>query len=232
VLDGDWEVIPTTPTTRSRTRLSNAYLESFRRRDGQLGHKFAPCPAAGDRRDSQIGRLTNLMQLTVDTVSGRDYAGGITEPRLRGPPRRQQSSRDAGQFPDDSPPRRRPQGPPDHYKAIANTAGFHFAYQQGGYKPLRLARQGSPIRSFCALTSAIGGSESCISRPGTTKRQRASDHRHDNGWYPRPNAEREAQAGPKTCSARADDLFRSQFPDRLDHPLNRDAGAAPGSGRA
>ena len=83
----------------------------------------------------QIGRLTNLMQLTVDTSWWTRYRDAATIiPISTGSasfPRRSRSLF-TGQFP--AIPRTDADlSPDDHIQAIANTAAFHFAFiEQGG----------------------------------------------------------------------------------------------------
>jgi len=82
----------------------------------------------------QIGRLTNLMQLTVDTSWWTRYRSREENPDLDPQFMFPQAVPGlmTGQFPaiprtDDD------LDPPDHLQAIANTAGFHFAFiEQGG----------------------------------------------------------------------------------------------------
>jgi len=80
----------------------------------------------------QIGRLTNLMRLTVDTSFWTRYRSDSQNPDFGDALPQAVPGLAAGQFPaiprsDDD------LGPSDHLQAIANTAGFHFAFiEQGG----------------------------------------------------------------------------------------------------
>lgn len=80
----------------------------------------------------QIGRLTNLMQLTVDTSWWTRYRSRTKNPDFGDTFPQAVPGLSAGQFPaiprsDDD------LTPPNHLQAIANTAGFHFAFiEQGG----------------------------------------------------------------------------------------------------
>jgi hypothetical protein len=81
----------------------------------------------------QIGRLTNLMQLTVDTSYWTRYRSSTQNPDLGGTFPQAVPGLFNGKFP--AIPRNNADvtGPPDHLQAIANTAGFHFGYiEQGG----------------------------------------------------------------------------------------------------
>jgi len=80
----------------------------------------------------QIGRLTNLMQLTVDTSWWTRYRSGTKNPDFGDTFDQAVPSLNKGQHPaipktdDDLTPN-------DHIQAIANTAGFHFGtIEQGG----------------------------------------------------------------------------------------------------
>ncbi len=109
----------------------NAYLES---RGGEAVdlEPFRTLPSSQATGAQQINRLTNLMQLTVDTTWWTRYRSSTQNPDLGDtfPPAVPGLLK--GQFPaiprDDS-----DLAPPDHLQAIANTAGFHFAtIEQGG----------------------------------------------------------------------------------------------------
>jgi len=81
----------------------------------------------------QIGRLTNLMQLTVDTSYWTRYRSSTQNPDLGGTFPPAVPGLLNGKFP--AIPRNNADvtGPADHLQAIANTAGFHFGYiEQGG----------------------------------------------------------------------------------------------------
>ena len=109
----------------------NAYLVSRGAQPVNLD-QFRTLPSSTATGAQQIGRLTNLMQLTVDTSwwtkyrsrSGNPDLGDTFPPAVPGLLQ--------GQFPaiprndDDLRPNK-------HIQAIANTAGFHFAFiEQGG----------------------------------------------------------------------------------------------------
>ena len=95
--------------------------------------KFRTLPSSKATGAQQIGRLTNLMQLTVDTSWWTRYRSRHAEPRFRrhlSPSRPGLAERAVS---GDSQKRWRPDDPKNHLQAIANTAGFHFALiEQGG----------------------------------------------------------------------------------------------------
>lgn len=109
----------------------NAYLEARGGRPVNL-ERFRTLPSSTATGAQQIKRLTNLMQLTVDTTWWTRYRSSDKNPDLGGafPPAVPGLMR--GQFP--AIPRSNADlGPTDHLQAIANTAGFHFAtIEQGG----------------------------------------------------------------------------------------------------
>jgi hypothetical protein len=112
----------------------NAYLESRGAPPVNLD-AFRTLPSSAATSVPQIGRLTNLMQLTVDTSwwtryrSQRNPDLGATFPQAI-------PSLSVGQHP--AIPRNDaelgdPNGVTPHIQAIANTAAFHFAFiEQGG----------------------------------------------------------------------------------------------------
>src|SRR5262245_50312874 len=111
----------------------NAYLVSKGAEPANLD-QFRTLPSSQATGAQQIGRLTNLMQLTVDTSWWTRYRSRTENPDLDPEFTFPQAvpGLSAGQFPgiprtDDD------LMPPDHLQAIANTAGFHFAFiEQGG----------------------------------------------------------------------------------------------------
>jgi hypothetical protein len=111
----------------------NAYLIS---RGGEAVDldQFRTLPSSKATGAQQIGRLTNLMQLTVDTSWWTRYRSRTHNPDLDPNFKFPQAvpSLSQGQFP--AIPRNDDDlSPKDHIQAIANTAGFHFAtIEQGG----------------------------------------------------------------------------------------------------
>jgi hypothetical protein len=94
--------------------------------------KFRTLPSSKATGAQQIGRLTNLMQLTVDTSWWTRYRSRTGNPDFGDSVPQAIPGLAQGQFPaiprDDS-----DLANADHIQAIANTAGFHFAFiEQGG----------------------------------------------------------------------------------------------------
>jgi hypothetical protein len=109
----------------------NAYLASKGADTVDLD-KFRTLPSSKASGAQQIGRLTNLMQLSVDTTWWTRYRSRTKNPDFGDsfPPAVPKLA--VGQHP--AIPRSDADlGPNDHIQAIANTAGFHFGtIEQGG----------------------------------------------------------------------------------------------------
>jgi hypothetical protein len=94
--------------------------------------EFRTLPSSEATGAQDIGRLTNLMQLTVDTSFWTRYRSDSLNPDFGDVLPQAVPGLAAGKFP--AIPRSDADlSPPDHLQAIANTAGFHFAFiEQGG----------------------------------------------------------------------------------------------------
>src|SRR6266849_4214988 len=133
VLDGDMSqyIHDNTEDEISHFTFINAYLAS-KGADPVNLDTFRTLPRSKATGAQQIGRLTNLMQLSVDTSYWTKYRSRTKNPDFGDtfPPAVPGLLK--GQFPaiprDDT-----DLSPADHIQAIANTAGFHFAFiEQGG----------------------------------------------------------------------------------------------------
>jgi hypothetical protein len=111
----------------------NAYLASKGADQVNLD-QFRTLPSSKATGARQIGRLTNLMQLTVDTSWYTRYRSSTKNPDLNPGFKFPQAvpSLSSGQFP--AIPISDADLTPDHHiQAIANTAAFHFCFiEQGG----------------------------------------------------------------------------------------------------
>jgi ferritin-like protein len=133
VLDSDMAqyIHDNTEDEISHAAFLNAYLTAHGEQPVDLD-KFRTLPSSKASGAQQIGRLTNLMQLTVDTSYWTRYRSDSQNPDFGDKLPQAVPALAAGQFPaiprsDDD------LDPPDHLQAIANTAGFHFAFiEQGG----------------------------------------------------------------------------------------------------
>ncbi len=109
----------------------NAYLRARGGRAVSL-ERFRTLPSSTATGAQQIKRLTNLMELTVDTSWYTRYRSGHRNPDLGDTLPQAIPGLAKGRFP--AIPRSDADlTPKDHLQAIANTAGFHFAtIEQGG----------------------------------------------------------------------------------------------------
>ena len=135
----------------------NAYLES----KGATGvnlDRFRTLPSSKARGAKQIGRLTNLMELTVDTSWYTRYRSkknpdfGATFPQAI-------PQLFEGQF--TAIPRTDADFSPTHHaQAIANTAAFHFGMiEQGGSSLYATLSQNVSSAEVLKITLSIGGDE-------------------------------------------------------------------------
>jgi rubrerythrin len=109
----------------------NAYLVAHGGKAVNLD-KYRTLPSSKATGAQQIGRLTNLMQLSVDTTWWTRYRSRTKNPDFGDTLPQAVPGLVMGQFP--AIPRTNADlAPMDHLQAIANTAGFHFAMiEQGG----------------------------------------------------------------------------------------------------
>jgi hypothetical protein len=133
VLDGDMNqyIHDNTDDEISHFTFINAFLVS-KGADPVNLDQFRTLPSSKATGAQQIGRLTNLMQLTVDTSFWTRYRSDNKNPDLGDTFAQAVPGLSAGQFPaiprDDN-----DLAQADHLQAIANTAGFHFCFiEQGG----------------------------------------------------------------------------------------------------
>jgi hypothetical protein len=109
----------------------NAYLESRGAEAVDL-KEFAELPSSKATGAQNIGRLTNLMELTVDTSWWTRYRSHTKNPDLGDSFAQAVPDLAKGEHPA-IPRTDKDLMPKDHIQAIANTAGFHFAtIEQGG----------------------------------------------------------------------------------------------------
>src|SRR5258706_9230999 len=135
VLDADMPqyIHDNTEDEMSHFTFINAYLVSKGASPVNLD-QFRTLPSSKATGARQIGRLTNLMQLTVDTSWWTRYRSRANNPDLDPAFTFPQAvpSISMGQHPA-IPRSDNDLTPPNHIQAIANTAGFHFWFiEQGG----------------------------------------------------------------------------------------------------
>jgi len=133
VLDGDMPqyVHDNTEDEISHFKFINAYLIANGADPVNLD-KFRTLPSSQATGAQNIGRLTNLMKLTVDTSWWVKYRSRTKNPDFGDTFAQAIPALSKGQFP--AIPRNNADlSDPTHVQAIANTAGFHFAFiEQGG----------------------------------------------------------------------------------------------------
>src|SRR2546421_2546794 len=160
VLDGDMSqyIHDNTEDEFSHMTFLNAYLASIGAQPVNLD-KFRTLPSSKATGAQQIGRLTNLMQLTVDTTWWTRYRSRTQNPDLGGTFAQAIPDLSKGKFP--AIPRSDADLAPDkHIQAIANTAGFHFGYiEQGGSSLYPTLAQGVTNLEVLRILLSIGPTE-------------------------------------------------------------------------
>jgi hypothetical protein len=165
-LDGDMPqyISDNTDDEISHHRFLNNYLESKGARPIDLSD-FAILPPSKVTGVPQKGRLTNLKQLTIDTSWWTRYRSATKNPDLGGTFENAVPDLAKGQHPaiplndgdlvlDSS------GNISNHLQAIANTAGFHFAFiEQGGSSLYPALAQKVNHLEVLQILLSIGGSE-------------------------------------------------------------------------
>ncbi len=152
--DGSQYISSNTLDEMSHAAFLNAYLKLKGAPPVNL-NPFRTLPSSQATGAKQIGRLTNLTQLTVDTSWYTRYRSktnpdfGATFPQaidLVGVPA---IPRDNSDF-----------GPNNHIQAIANTAAFHFGFiEQGGSSLYSAMAQKASNAEVLRIVLSIGGDE-------------------------------------------------------------------------
>jgi hypothetical protein len=155
--DGSQYITSNTLDEVSHAVFLNAYLVSKGQAAVDLD-QFRNLPSSQATGAQQIGRLTNLAQLTIDTSWYTRYRSA-TNPDFGATFPQALPALAAGQFPG-IPMSNADFGPTDHAQALANTAAFHFGMiEQGGsslYATLAQKISGAePLR----IVLSIGGDE-------------------------------------------------------------------------
>jgi hypothetical protein len=166
VLDGDMPqyIADNTDDEISHHRFLNNYLESKGAKQIDLS-RFAILPPSQVTGVPQKGRLTNLKQLTIDTSWWTRYRSETANPDFGGTFENAVPDLAKGQHP------AIPLSDGDlgvdangnisnHLQAIANTAGFHFAFiEQGGSSLYPALAQKVTNLEVLRILLSIGGSE-------------------------------------------------------------------------
>src|ERR1700682_1068299 len=166
VLDGDMPqyIADNTDDEISHHRFLNNYLASKGAKPIDLG-SFAILPPSQVTGVPHKGRLTNLKQLTIDTSWWTRYRSATKNPDLGGTLENAVPDLAKGQHPaipvsDSDLVLDSMRNISNHLQAIANTAGFHFAFIEQGGSSLypTLAQKVTDLEVLRVLLS-IGGSE-------------------------------------------------------------------------
>lgn len=142
----------------SHFRFINAYLTAHGVQPVNLD-KFRTLPSSKATGARQVGRLTNLMRLTVDTSFWTRYRSDSQNPDLGDTLPQAVPRLAVGEHP--AIPRTNADlRPAKHLQAIANTAGFHFAFiEQGGTSLYAGLAQRVTSPEVLRILLSIGGSE-------------------------------------------------------------------------
>src|SRR5437016_2375203 len=163
ILDGDQPqyISDNTDDEISHAAFLNAYLHSKGEKGVNLD-AFRTLPSSQATGAQQIGRLTNLTQLTVDTSWWTRYRS-TTNPDFGATFPDAVPSLNTGQhtgIPRNNAELDDPNNPSDHVKAIAFTAGFHFGFiEQGGTSLYATLAQKVTSLEVLRVLISIGGSE-------------------------------------------------------------------------
>lgn len=176
ILDGDMSqyIHDNTDDEISHHRFLNNYLASKGAKPIDLASRFANLPSSKADGALQIGRLTNLTQLTIDTSFWSRYRS-ITNPdfdpqamfvqavpslNVKQHTAIPRTNADTAGSTISANPNNNPQSLTTHLQAIAFTAGFHFAFIEQGGSSLypTLAQQVTNLEVLRILLS-IGPSE-------------------------------------------------------------------------
>ncbi len=160
VLDEDMDqyIHDNTDDEISHAAFINAYLAAHGAETVNLD-KFRTLPSSQATGAQQIGRLTNLMQLTINTSFWTRYRSDSLNPDFGDVLPNAVPGLATGQHP--AIPRTDADlAPPDHLQAIANTAGFHFAWiEQGGTSLYAELAQRVTHNEVLRILLSIGGTE-------------------------------------------------------------------------
>ena len=169
-LDGDMDQYVTDNTEDELTheQFINAYLISKGAEPVNLD-AFRNLPSSKATGAQQIGRLTNLMQLTVDTTWWTRYRSRTKNPDLHDTFAPAIPTLAVGQHTaiprtddDVAPDPTQPLNISQFTQAIANTAGFHFAaIEQGGTSLYPSMAQRAISAEVLRILLSIGGVEIC-----------------------------------------------------------------------
>ena len=157
--DGSQYISSNTLDELSHAEFLNAYLISKGEEPVDLD-RFRTLPSSQATGAQQIGRLTNLMKLSVDTSWYVRYRSA-TNPDFGATFKQALPALANGKFP--AIPRNDDDfSPANHVQAIANTAAFHFGFiEQGGSSLYATLAQKVSNPEVLKIVLSIGGDEVC-----------------------------------------------------------------------
>ncbi len=155
--DGPQYISSNAGDEQSHASFLNAYLQSVGAEPVELD-QFRTLPSSQATGAQQIGRLTNLTKLSVDTSWYVRYRSA-SNPDLGARATQALPALAAGQF--TAIPRNNADfAPKNHIQAIANTAAFHFGFiEQGGTSLYASMSQKVKSAQALEITLGIGGDE-------------------------------------------------------------------------
>jgi hypothetical protein len=155
--DGPQYISSNTGDEQSHAAFLNAYLQSVGAEPVDLDD-FRTLPSSQAKGAQQIGRLTNLTKLSVDTSWYVRYRSAAN-PDLGARATQALPALFAGQF--TAIPRNNADfAPANHVQAIANTAAFHFGFiEQAGLSLYATLSQKVKSAQVLQITLGIGGDE-------------------------------------------------------------------------
>jgi hypothetical protein len=218
VLDGDMPqyIADNTDDEISHHRFLNNYLQSKGAKPIDLS-SFAILPPSRVTGVPQDGRLTNLKQLTIDTSWWTRYRSATQNPDLGGTFENAVPDLAKGQHPaiplsDNDLGVDGSGNISNHLQAIANTAGFHFAFIEQGGSSLypALAQKVTDLEVLRVLLS-IGGSEIMHFQTWHDKAGNVALITDGNLTFPNLNSGVDPNPNPKFTGNAAADSFQTNL---------------------
>src|SRR6202051_584882 len=216
VLDGDMPqyIADNTDDEISHHRFLNNYLQSKGAKPIDLS-SFAILPPSRVTGVPQDGRLTNLKQLTIDTSWWTRYRSATQNPDLGGTFENAVPDLAKGQHPaiplsDNDLGVDGNGNISNHLQAIANTAGFHFAFiEQGGSSLYPALAQKVTNLEVLRILLSIGGSEIMHFQTWQDKAGNATNITDGNLTFPNLNAGVDPNTG--ATGTNVADLFQTNL---------------------
>ena len=217
-LDGDMPqyIADNTDDEISHHAFLNNYLESKGGKAIDLS-AFAILPPSRVTRVPQHGRLTNLKQLTVDTSWWTRYRSDKQNPDLGGTFENAVPDLAKGQHPaipvsDDDLVLDKDGNISNHLQAIANTAGFHFAFiEQGGTSLYPTLAQKVTNLEVLRVLLSIGGSEIMHFQTWQDKAGNAPNITDGDLSFPPLNTGVDPNPGATADTATVADMFQTNL---------------------